>query len=155
MIQKAKHATLWALTAVGVVLVSFILLLKIGPHVEARAYPLFADVVATFVTVKEDHGDILVTGVKARNCLLVAGKVDVLVDGNHVDGKIIMLNEAGENLSVEEQRSGVGDKFVRLARFTPAGSVVKVTVYSQCHPLWLSQQELFELDISKYPAQVR
>ena len=155
MKQKVQHATLWAVTASGVLLVAVLLFFKLGPTVEKWASPLFSNVAANFVDIKPDHTDILIRGVKARSCLLVLSNTEVYIEGRTISAKTILLNQDGTELAIEQQRVSVGNPFVRLARITPAGSHVKITVFSRCHPFWLSSQDLVELDVQKYPAQVR
>jgi hypothetical protein len=144
MKHVTKHAALWSFTAVFAVFVLLMALFKIGPQVEAEILPLFVEVKGAYIESDKAHVDLIVTGIKNRNCLLTAVYATVLVDGNWVTGQAILLNRDGSRLSVENQRIATGSPFVRLVNVQPGGTAVRLVAESKCHPLWMSHQHFPE-----------
>lgn len=122
------------------------LLFTFGPVSEA-IFPLFTGVKAAIVKVGVDHTDIIVTGTKARSCFLVAVSSEVLIDGHWVVGSATFENQDGTPLKIEQQRIATGAPFVRQVRVMPSGSQIKIKVESRCHPLWVTTQDLIEVDV--------
>jgi hypothetical protein len=144
MKQIVKHAVAWSVTAFITLLVLVLTIYRFGPELEAMVFPLFKDVKGSYVDSNREHTDLIVTGIKARNCLLVATYATVRVDGNWLPGQAKMMNQDGSELTVENQRIATGAPFVRLVGVKPGGTAVRLVLESYCHPLWLSRQQLPE-----------
>lgn len=140
----AKHALIWSITAFFALVAMILTTYQVGPTVEAKLFPLFTDVKGSYLESDVEHTDLIITGIKSRNCLLVATHVTVRIDGHWLPGKAKMMNQDGSLLTPENQRIATGAPFVRLVGVKPGGTAVRLVLESYCHPLWLSQQQLPE-----------
>jgi hypothetical protein len=150
-----KHAAAWTCTAIVVALLAIVGVFQFGPPIEDIIAPLYTNVTATIMDITEDETDIVVTGIKLRSCQLISADSQVKISGKWIQGRATFMTIDRQPLTIDRQRIPGGSNFVRVVRITPAGTHIKVKVESFCHPFWLNHQELFELDTSKTPAQVR
>jgi hypothetical protein len=142
------HALAWAVTAFlagAALVISFFIF---GDQLEAELKPLFKDVKGVFVLSDSAHIELLVTGVKARNCQLTAVNATVLTNHGWVPAVVTLMKQDGSKLTLEEQRIATGTPFVRLANIVPGGTAVRLVVEGRCHSLWLSHQHLPTFSIS-------
>ncbi len=131
----------WAVATIAVITLVF----TIGPRIEAQLLPPFARVSAALVGVGTDHVDVIVTGVKARRCVLTSALGESDIQGQHIKSQVIMLKEDGTQLLADEQRINLGSPFVRRVRVSPGGEHVRIIVESQCHPFWTVSQVIAEI----------
>ncbi len=117
----------------------------VGPAVEAKLFPPFSHVSATMVGVGPDFVDVIVTGVKRRDCLLRSAVGYSQINGHTVLSQVTMLKQDGTVLRYDEQRINAGAPFVRLARIKPGGDNVKVVVETNCHPFWSTTQTMVDI----------
>lgn len=155
MVTKVRHAFAWASTFVGVCLLAGYGFFKMGPSIELALLPPLKSVSATVIKINEDHTDVLLLATKARSCHVISISAVSIVNGERINGKIDMLNEDGSVLRLDQQRTSVGTKFVRLVRVTPASTHVEAYGEYRCHNFWTVNMKVFEVDTSETPAQVR
>jgi hypothetical protein len=156
VVKKAvAHGAVWASTFVGVFLLVGFCFYKFGPTLQLALFPPLSDVTATVVKVSEDHTDILLTATKAQTCQTVSISAVSYVNNQPIVAKINMLQADGSVLPIDKQRVSVGAKFVRLVRVTPASSRIEAYGEYRCHNFWTVNMKVFEVDLSKNPAQVR
>ena len=141
MLEPNLRAHLTVTTKVAIAIIAVVTtVFAVGPKVETSILPPFQRVNSALVAAGNGHIDVIVTGVKARRCVLVSATGISTIEGKDIQSRVIMLKDDGSQLSIEEQRIGVGAPFVRLARVVPGGDNVKIVVESQCHPFWTVSQ---------------
>lgn len=132
----------WAL---AIIVVSTTVLL-LGPKFESYLLPPFSQVTYSIVDVTDSHVDILVTGIKVRDCSIKSAVGLSKISGEIIQSQVMMLNLDGTRLDKEQQRISVGAPFVRIVRVTPGSPGVEILIETTCHPFWSVKQA-----ISKYP----
>lgn len=148
MVQAAKRAVAFSVTLVALVTAVIMTTLKFGPSIEGSVYPVYVDLKYSFVKIEGNHMDIIVTGVKNRECLLNSYSAMVARNDTVMSAQAQFLKQDGTPLSKEEQRIGKGDKFVRIVRVTPISTHVDIDITAQCHPFWQTPQRMLSLDIN-------
>jgi hypothetical protein len=147
MKQAVAHALAWTFTTFFALIALTLVGFTFGPQLESQLFPLFTGIKGAYVSSDGSHVDLLVTGVKSRNCILVAVSAKVLVDGHWVSGHASMKNQDGTPLTIQNQRIATGSPFVRLMHIEPGGPSVRLVADSRCHIMWMSQQHFQEFSI--------
>jgi hypothetical protein len=147
MTRTVKNAFTAAVVFVLMLIALLVLVFRFGPRVELLVKPpLFADIAAVKITANDVATDLIVSGVKTRDCFLQSANAEVLRDGEWIRADVKMLKIDGSILSPQEQRIPVGSRFMRHAHIEPSGDKIRLSVDSTCHPFWVTHEELAELD---------
>lgn len=147
MTKTIRNASLWVTTFILVGSLIAFGVFSQGSRIESKAFPMFKDVTLTYIVKQQDSADVLLTGIKARDCLLHAANIQVYKDGVWRNASGTILDEANKPITYENQRVAVNSPFVRRVRVEPSGSVIKIKLESKCHPFWTSYQELPEVTV--------
>jgi ribosomal protein L31 len=81
--------------------------------------------------------DLIIQGVKARDCEIKSVLGETQLQGHWVKALALLLKTDG---SVHEEHIPVNAPFVRLVHLMPGGNAAIVDITSTCHPFWPTHQ---------------
>lgn len=150
MVKTTSHATLWAVAASFVFFLIILGVVRFGPAAERMMFGgMLTDIQALKVSSTDSHFEMMMSGLKSRTCLIQSASADVFRDGKWIRGEARMVNLEGGTIELREQRISSGDRFIRRIQVEPIGEKVRLSIQFECHPFWLSEQELLTIDSSK------
>ena len=124
------------MTIVSAIL-ALILLLSTARFLEERYNPVYDSIETVVIASDHTSTSVLFRGVRSRDCSIV--KVRAKVDGQPVIASIL-VQERGDLPAL----SSGNFRFVLVIKVPSSGNLEELKVLSDCHFLWLTQQDLLE-----------